>query len=76
MKVSLLEDYAKIEEISRLLKGDERSNKYNILKVHHSGQEQAINKWSETMETITDQIDDIYIDCNTEESETGDYTFE
>lgn len=28
------------------------------------------------METVTDQIDDIYLDSNIEESESEDYSFE
>lgn len=44
--------------------------------MHHPAQERVLNRWLETTENITDQIDFIYFDINIEESEPDDYMFE
>lgn len=50
-------------------------DKENLLNNHCSAQGQAINRWLETMETINDQTDYIYIDSNIEELESDVYNF-
>lgn len=50
--------------------------KEDIPKAHYTAQEQAVNSCLDTIETITNQIDYIYIVSNIENSRYDDYSYE